>query len=217
MNLADLLDNLRNHVRNAMEKLASSLDRTSNGRLQPDIITYLGFAMHIPIALLIATQQFYVAAVLLVVFGLFDALDGALARVQHKASAAGMLLDASTDRIKEVLLYIGAAYALIELGEPIGAVWAVAAAGASLSVSYVKAKGEAAVTSSGLSPSQVNRLFADGLMRFEIRMAFVVIGLLSGQLFVALVAITVLSTYTAFYRLFRIKKRLQTDDHGLQS
>lgn len=215
MNLTDLLDKPRSHVRNAMDKLASGLDRASGGRLHPDMITYIGFAMHIPIALLIATQQFYWAAILLVIFGLFDALDGALARVQHKASAAGMLLDASTDRIKEVLLYIGAAYALIALGEPTGAVWAVAAAGASLSVSYVKAKGEAAVTSDRLSPSQVNRLFADGLMRFEIRMAFVIIGLLSGQLYAALVAIAVLSTYTAFYRLFRIKKRLQTHDHNV--
>jgi phosphatidylglycerophosphate synthase len=203
-----LLDNSRDYVRAQMDKVARVLDKQSRGSIKPNHITYTGLLMHIPIGLLIAVGSFYWAAVLLIIFGLFDALDGALARVQKRDSAAGMLLDASTDRIKEIFLYVGAAYYSVMLAAPIGAVWAVAACGASLCVSYVKAKGETAVRDTTLSPSQVNRLFADGIMRFEVRMAVLVIGLLLGQLLAALVVITILSTYTTFDRLLRIQRKI---------
>ncbi len=208
LNSVKLLDTIRDSVRAQMDKIAKWLNATSKGAIKPNHITYIGLLMHIPIALLIAVGSFYFAAVLLVIFGLFDALDGALARVQKSDSAAGMLLDASTDRVKEIFLYIGAAYYAVTLANPIGAVWAVAACGASLSVSYVKAKGETAVSSSNLSPSQINRLFADGVMRFEVRMTVLVIGLLVNQLLPALVIITLLSTYTTFDRLLRIQRKI---------
>jgi phosphatidylglycerophosphate synthase len=191
-----------------MSSLAKLLHRISGGRISPNAITLIGFTMHIPIAYLIAVEQNYWAAGLLVVFGLFDALDGELARLQGKASSAGMVLDASTDRMKEVLLYTGAAYALAGSTNPKHAVWAVAACGASLCVSYVKAKGETAVQDSKLTPNQINRLFADGLMRFEVRMAVLIIGLLTNQLVIAVAAVAISSTFTAFSRLYRITNKL---------
>lgn len=206
--IAQFLDNARDAVRARMYTIARWIESSSKGRVQPDTITYVGLLMHVPIALLIAAQSYYWAAGLLVVFGLFDALDGALARVKKQDSAAGMLLDASTDRIKEVFLYIGAAYALVATGNELAAIWAVAACGASICVSYVKAKGETAVKDTKLSTSEVNKLFADGFMRFEIRMTFLILGLISGQLEAALIIITLLSTYTTFDRLTRIRKRL---------
>jgi len=177
------------------------------------MVTYAGFAMHLPIAVLIATGHNLWAAGLLVVFGLFDTLDGELARLQKRAGPRGMLLDASTDRMKEVLLYSGAGYALA-LGEhPATAAWAVAACGASLCVSYVKAKGEAAIASvesgrKGIPHATLNRMFADGLLSFEIRMAVLVVGLLAGQLVWAVAAIAVLAAFTAFQRLIRISRAL---------
>lgn len=206
--IAQFLDNARDAVRAQMNTIARWIESSSKGRVQPDTITYVGLLMHVPIALLIATQSYYWAAGLLIVFGLFDALDGALARVKKQDSPAGMLLDASTDRIKEVFLYIGAAYALVATGNESAAIWAVAACGASICVSYVKAKGETAVKDTKLSTSEVNKLFADGFMRFEIRMTFLILGLITGYLEVALIIITLLSTYTTFDRLTRIRKRL---------
>lgn len=202
------LDVARSHIRTIMRSVARGLHAVSKGKLTPNAITLFGFAMHIPIAYLIATGDNYWAAGLLVVFGLFDALDGELARLQGKASSAGMVLDASTDRMKEVLLYTGVAYALAGTDHPRQAVWAVAACGASLCVSYVKAKGETAVRDSKLTPNQINRLFADGLMRFEIRMLVLIIGLLSGQVVIAVAIIAVTATITAFSRLIHIIHKL---------
>jgi len=191
-----------------MRKIAKGLNQISRGKVSPNFITLLGLFMHIPIALLIAKGYFGYGAIGLVVFGLFDTLDGELARLQNRASAAGMLLDASTDRMKEVMLYTGSAYALACMGRPHATAWAVAACGASICVSYIKAKGEMAIKDTKLTPNQVNRLFQDGLGRFEVRMFVLVVGLLANQLLPALILITVLSTFTAFERLIKISRRL---------
>lgn len=203
-----LLDACRDAVRRFMRHIATLLNRISRGKLSPNTITIVGLVMHIPIAVLIAQGYFGYAAVLLVIFGLFDTLDGELARLQKKASAGGMLLDASTDRMKEVILYIGAAYALTKGVTPEFASWAVAACGASICVSYIKAKGETAIKDSKLSPNEVNRLFQDGLGRFEVRMFILVIGLLLNNLLTALIIITAISTFTAFERLIKISRKL---------
>lgn len=204
-----VLDHSRTAVRTFMERLAILLNRISGGKLSPDAVTLIGLLAHVPIAWLIAQDYLLLAAPLLVLFGLLDALDGALARFQKRASTAGMLLDATTDRMKEVVLYVGIAYWFIAHNQEAGAVWAVAAIGGSLLVSYVKAKGETAVASSGLPHATVNRMFQDGLMRFEVRIAFLVIGLLLNQLLPVTIFIAALSWLTAVDRLLTISRKLK--------
>jgi phosphatidylglycerophosphate synthase len=121
-----------------------------------------------------------------------------------------MLLDASTDRLKEVLLYSGAAYALALGPHPATAAWAAAACGTSLSVSYVKAKGEAAIAASrqDLTHAQLNRLFSSGLLSFEVRMAVLVVGLLANRLVIAVAVVAVLAGFTALQRLVQISRQL---------
>lgn len=203
------LDACRAVVRTGMRYIATMLNTLTGGRLEPDAVTLTALIAHIPIAVLIATGHFWWGAILLAIFGLFDALDGELARLQKKAGSAGMLLDATTDRMKEVLLYCGAAYSLIATGQPYYAVWAVAACGASLSVSYVKAKGETAVSGTFFTPNEINRMFQDGLLRYEIRMTIFIIGLLFTQLDATVVIIAVFSTITAVGRLTTIMSKLQ--------
>ena len=206
--ISEVISVIRDAVRNIIFQLAKKLNNITQGNITPNAVTYTGLLFHIPIAILIGLQYNILAAVMLVVFGLFDSLDGALARIQKKAGNAGMLLDASTDRMKEILLYCGAAYALIQTGYPNYAVWAVAACGASILVSYIKAKGETAIAGKKLSPNEVNRVFADGIMRFEVRMAVLILGLLTNQLKYAVVFIAVTSTFTAIGRLITISKKL---------
>jgi CDP-diacylglycerol--glycerol-3-phosphate 3-phosphatidyltransferase len=191
-----------------MRSIAKGLHVLSGGRISPNAITIIGVLAHLPIAFLIASNHFIWAALFLLIFGLFDTLDGELARLQKRDSAAGMLLDASTDRFKEVILYSGAAYSFVSVGRPYMTVWAVIACGASLCVSYVKAKGETAVAKSNLTVSEVNRLFQDGLGRFEVRMGVLLLGLLSGRLILATIIIALLSIYTALTRLITISKKL---------
>ena len=206
--LDQLIEVIRSTIKGLMSVFAIALNKATGGKLSADVITLIGLFSHIPIAWLIAEQKNYLAAALLVFFGLFDSVDGALARAQKKTSSRGMLLDASTDRIKEVILYVGASSALVSSGYAGWAGWAVAACGASLVVSYVKAKGETAISDKKLSPSDINRIFADGLMRYEIRMFVLIVGLLTNTLRFALVFIAITSAITAIGRFYKINQKL---------
>ncbi len=190
--------------------LARWLNTVSAGKVTPDGVTIFGLLMHVPIAILIARGRFGLAGVLLIIFGLFDTLDGELARIQGKASVRGMLLDAATDRMKEVMLYSGVGFYLAQGTNPTVAVWAVLACGASLTVSYVKAKGEAAVAlgQNSLAPEVLNKMFADGLLTFEVRICVLVLGLFTGQLLVAVAGIAILASLTAVQRLITISEKL---------
>jgi len=121
------IDRIRTIVRTGMHHIARLLNTASDGRLHPDAVTIIGCVMHIPIAVLIAIGHYdLLAAVLLIIFGLFDTLDGELARLQKRSSPRGMLLDASTDRFKETMLYTGIALALANSPHP----WTAALAAA---------------------------------------------------------------------------------------
>jgi CDP-diacylglycerol--glycerol-3-phosphate 3-phosphatidyltransferase len=201
------LEAIRNLVRRALGHVAKAINRLTGGHLNPNVVTIFGFVMHLPIALLIAQGYFIYAAIALVFFGLFDTLDGALARLQNRPSKLGMLLDSVTDRMKEVILYVGIAYFFVWSGQSFWAVWAVAACGAGLVVSYINAWGEV-VTKDIKTNRETNKAFRGGLMSFDVRMFTLVIGLALNLLIPAIVIITILSWYTAFDRLKRISQYL---------
>lgn len=211
MNLIDpFLDAIRSVVRAYIRRIARILDKLTGGRVHPNAVTIVALLAHLPIAWLIADRRFILASILLVFFGLFDALDGALARLQRRESRLGMLLDSITDRMKEVIVYIGIAMALVSGGQAEAAVWAVAACGASVLVSYVNAWGETVVTGSDMSHNKLNRSFRSGLMSFDVRMVFLIVGLASGQLVGAIIAVAVLGWLTAIERLTRVARALQS-------
>ena len=111
--------------------------------ITPDTLTWTGFLLAILTAVLISLEYLLVAGVVLLVAGLFDLLDGALARYTNRATRFGAILDSTLDRLSEgaVLLGILAFYAR----EPstTGILLAGIALLGSLLVSYVRARGEA--------------------------------------------------------------------------
>lgn len=169
-------------VRTLMAKLAHLIDKVSGGSIKPVHITILSFLGHIPAAWALATGQIYAAVYLIIVFGLMDALDGALAREQQTVSKMGMYFDAVTDRMKEIILYSALSIYAVSYTSDIPPWIVVAVAGTSVLVSYVKAKGEMAISDNGENVQKLNRMFDGGIARYEIRMALLVIGLLTGIL-----------------------------------
>lgn len=207
------LDQAKKAVRDFVRPLASGLNTATGGQLSPNTVTFVGFAMHVPIVWLIATGSWSWAAVLLVIFGLFDTLDGELARLQKRESKVGMLLDSTTDRMKEIILYVGIAYALfngvisLPWSDAAVAAFVVAACGGSVLVSYVNAWGEAVMTAAG-HKHVINQTFRSGLLRFEVRMALLIFGLLTGWLLYIIAFIAGMAWLTAFDRLRNITKKL---------
>jgi len=205
-----MVDRTKQFVRRMIRVLARILNRLTGGKVTPNGVTFFGLAMHIPIAWLIAMQQNFWAAGLLVFFGLFDTLDGELARIQNRVTANGALLDSVTDRMKEIVLYSGAGYAIIaETGRPDLALWAVAACGCSLLTSYVNAAGDVAMSRAPAQKHATNKAFRGGPLPFEIRMVILVVGLLSNHVALAVIVIALGAAYTAVSRLFNVLARLQ--------
>lgn len=203
-----LLDATRDAVRAPMKALANILNEISGGKITPNMVTLVGLVAHFGIAWLIVDERYIWAGIFLIIFGLFDALDGQLARLQNKASNAGMVLDAVTDRMKEVILYSALAYSLINSNHPNIAVWAVIALGASMLVSYTKAKGETALSDSKLTANEKNRVFQDGFLRYEVRMFILVLGLFSGYIAESVMLIAILAIYTSLSRLLQIMQKV---------
>ena len=75
-------------------------------------------------------------------------------------------------------------------------------------VSYIKAKGETAVKDNHLTANEINRLFSDGIFRYQVRMTILILGLLSAMLVQAVILIAVGSTITVVGRLYGITRRL---------
>lgn len=203
---------LGDHVKVMMTQLAKILNKLFNGKLKPSHITTLSLVGHLPVAWALYDSRPVLAGILIVCFGLLDSLDGALARVQGTASKFGMFYDAVTDRLKEVIVYSGLAI-YVSNNVPELDVWVVVAvAGTSLLVSYVKAKGEMAVSTKNHDVQELNRAFGGGIARYEIRMAILVIGLTVGFLAPLLRLIVALNLFTASSRFLEIANLLMKED-----
>ncbi len=199
------IDTVRNYIRSKITILAKKLNKLTNGKVTPNSITIIGLFAHIYIAFLIASGFYIISAILLVVFGLFDSLDGALARIQNTTSKKGMLLDSITDRLKEVIIYASLAYVLVNQGRSLAVIWVVLACGASLIVSYINAWGE--VVNKG-KEHQVNKQFRLGFMSYDIRVLTVIIGLLTGYIYQSIVFIAIFGFWTAGVRFAGVIKNL---------
>lgn len=210
----NFLDACKNAVKRVMRAIAKLLNDITKGKLTPNTVTIVGLMAHVPIAWLIATGHPIWAAGLVIIFGLFDSLDGELARIQGTQSSVGMLLDSTTDRMKEIIIYIGIVYfAVGGMWVPADAAYVaaltVAALGGSVLTSYINAWGEAVLSSHTKRKKQeVNQTFRGGLMRYEVRIFLIAFGLATGWLVPVIAIIAVLVWVTAFERLIGVIRRL---------
>ena len=205
------MNKIKIKVRSLIAKFARLIDGFSAGRITPNFVTYFGLVGFLLVGYLIIVNQNILAAIFLIIFGLFDTLDGELARLQKTDSPKGMLLDASTDRLKEVILFAALAFQTVSrYHQPIDALVVVLALGTSILISYVKAKGEAILANQdkNISHQQLNRIFGGGLMSYEFRTVIVIVALFFNLVIPVLVVIIVLGTYTYLLRFFKIMKYL---------
>jgi phosphatidylglycerophosphate synthase len=160
---------LRARVRGLAVPVALAFGRLG---LTPNALTVLGFGISL-IAAIAASQQAWIAAGLLVIFGgVFDLFDGALARATNTVSRLGAFLDSVFDRAGEAVLYLGIAIGSQAGDFELGAILAAAAMGSSFMVSYVRAKSESLGFTPGTGMANV------GVAPREVRLVILTIGLL---------------------------------------
>lgn len=159
-------------------------------RLSAMTLTVLGLVTNVVIGWLLVRGDALVAGALLIPAGLFDLLDGAVARLRGTASRAGAFTDAVLDRVSDMILFGCTFWMLAGQGEDLEAGLALATLVISITVSHIRAEAEAA----GVSLSE-------GLFQRLERYLAMMIGLMvPGMLTPMLVLLTVLGGITVLQR-----------------
>jgi len=171
--------------------------------ITPNALTWSGFLVSVGAAVLIATGHLFAAGFVVLVAGLFDILDGALARRTNRTTRFGAVLDSTLDRAAEAALLIGILVMYAGEQSTSGVLVAGVAWLGSLLVSYIRARAEAL----GLE-CQV------GIFTRPERVVVLALGLLlsyfDSALFIALVVIAVLSLVTAGQRVLYVWRQTKT-------
>jgi phosphatidylglycerophosphate synthase len=160
---------LRARVRSVATPIAVGFGRLG---LTPNHLTLIGFGIAIVAAVAAAQQAWIAASVLLVVGGVFDLFDGALARATGTTSRLGAFMDSVFDRAGEAVVYVGIAAGCVAADFGLGAILATAAMASAFMVSYVRAKSESLGFTSGTGMAAV------GLAPREVRIVILTLGLL---------------------------------------
>ncbi len=164
-------------------------------RVAPTTLTWLGFLIAVGSGVLIAFGYTFAAGFVVLFGGLFDMLDGALARFTNRVTKFGGVLDATLDRLGEVVVLLGILVFYAREQSTAGILLTGLALPASLLVSYLRARAEA-----------INLECKVGLFTRTERVILLALGLLLSQFDYAL--ITALSIIVFFSFLTIIQRLL---------
>jgi CDP-diacylglycerol--glycerol-3-phosphate 3-phosphatidyltransferase len=185
-----LTDLARKWMRWLLEPLARLISRTG---ISPNLLTLIGFAFAVGVAYVLATGHLQIGGVLLAVAGLFDALDGTLARLAGRNSRFGAFLDSTVDRLSEAVIFLGLLVHYTQRGGRQESFLIYATIVGSLMVSYARARAE-----------NIGIECKKGILtRFE-RAVVLVIGLILDQMLITLWIMAILSNFTALQRMYLV-------------
>jgi archaetidylinositol phosphate synthase len=192
-----MLSEIREKVAPLIEPVARAFARAG---FSPNSLTLIGLLIGSVAALLFAKGVPRWAGLTLLVCGIFDAIDGAVARLTGRKTAFGEVLDAVIDRYVDFAIFIGIAYGgLAELwGIPSWA-WCTLALTGGFMVSYTRARAEAA----GSGKLDV------GIAERGERLLILAFGGLLNYTHIAVALVAVLAHATAIHRLIVARYRLR--------
>jgi CDP-diacylglycerol--glycerol-3-phosphate 3-phosphatidyltransferase len=130
-------------VESSFKKLLEPVARWLGSRnANPNWLTTLGFVLSIFCAYEIAEGKLVVGGILVLLSGLFDTIDGAVARKTGRVTRFGAVYDSTIDRYSEVAVFFGLGFFLIGHQFYFTSIAAVFAIGGSIMVSYIRARAE---------------------------------------------------------------------------
>ena len=172
--------------------------------VSPNAVTFAGLAGAGVSAYLISEGVFWAGGVVMLLAGILDLFDGALARATGQDSDFGALLDSVIDRVSEIVVLLGLLLFYTRNGSVEGNVLVYLAAGGSVMVSYLRARSE------GLGID-----CKVGIMTRPERVAALGFGLIIGHwlpnvvlaVLGAIAALTILTTAQRLFHTWRSLKR----------
>jgi len=170
----------------------------------PNMLTWFGAMIAVAAGVVIGLGHPFIAGFIVLFGGLFDMLDGALARGTNRITKFGGILDSTLDRVSEAVILIGLMVMFAVDQSTVGVVVVGIAWLGSFMVSYIRSRAEAA----GME-CQV------GIFTRPERIIIISLGLLLSQfeyvLIGTLALVAVLSLITASQRLLHVWQQTKTN------
>jgi CDP-diacylglycerol--glycerol-3-phosphate 3-phosphatidyltransferase len=183
--------NWRETVNRGLDPIGSSLRRAG---VTADALTVSGIVIAGGAAVAIGNGYLTLGFVLLVLTGIPDALDGAVAKASGTSSVRGAFFDSVSDRVTDALLFGGITWYLASNHDGRISVLPVAVMGAAMLISYQRAKAE----SLGFDAK-------GGIMERAERFIVLAVGLLFGQFLIPVLwVMLVLTLVTAVQRFVKV-------------
>ena len=186
--------NFRKGVDRVLDPVGVALSRIG---VSANALTAVGIIIAGIGSILIGQGRLFLGFIFLILTGLPDALDGAVAKASGTTSIRGAFLDSVSDRVTDILLFCGIAWYLAS-NEP-GRIMMlpVAVMGAAMLISYQRAKAE----SLGFDAK-------GGIMERAERFIVLALGLLISDILIPVLwAMLVLTIITAIQRFIKVWKQ----------
>jgi CDP-diacylglycerol--glycerol-3-phosphate 3-phosphatidyltransferase len=170
-------------------------------RLDPNLLTVVGCVVSLGAAAAFALGHFAAGGLLILAGGVFDLVDGVIARAHGIATRFGAFLDSTLDRLTDMALLVGVAMYYALAGEPGHVLLAGAALVASVLVSYAQARAELVLPD-----------FRVGFLERAERVLILAAGALLGFMVPALWIVAVGSAITVGQRFLRAYQEMEKLD-----
>ena len=160
-------------------------------KIHPNVLTFLGLLINIAAAVLLAAGQFRAAGLVIIGAGVFDMVDGRVARATNQVTRFGGFFDSVLDRYSDLGLLIGLLVYYGSINRPFYVVLTAIAMTGSVMVSYTRARAENVIPTCKV-----------GFMERPERVVLFLIGALFYRMAPVLWVIAVLTNVTVAHRMF---------------
>jgi CDP-diacylglycerol--glycerol-3-phosphate 3-phosphatidyltransferase len=170
-------------------------------RIHPNVLTFLGLVINIAAAYLLAIGQQRWAGAVIIGAGLFDMVDGRVARETNRVTRFGGFFDSVLDRYSDLALLIGLLVWYGSINRPLYVVLTALVMAASVMISYTRARAENSIPTCKV-----------GFMERPERVVLLIIGALFDRMSPVLWVIAVLGNLTVVHRMvftYQEAKRLE--------
>src|SRR5580658_8651075 len=159
-------------------------------KIHPNVLTFLGLLINVGAAWLLAVGQFRWAGAVIIGAGLFDMVDGRVARETNRVTRFGGFFDSVLDRYSDCALLVGLLVWYGSINRPFYVVLTAIAMAASVMISYTRARAENSIP-----------MCKVGFMERPERVVLVIIGALFDVMAPVLWVIAVLGNLTVVHRM----------------
>ncbi len=159
-------------------------------RIHPNVLTFLGLLINAAAAALLARGRFQAAALVIMLAGLFDMVDGRVARHTNRVTAFGGFFDSVVDRYSDLVLLMGLLVYYASINRFFYVVLTAVVMTGSVMVSYARARAECVIPKCKV-----------GFMERPERIVLLIIGCLFDRMAAVLWVIAVLSNVTVIHRM----------------